>query len=584
MYRYVDKPTLVAAILLVLGVGAIPVDAPAADLIYRLQSEAHESGKSEVGHWGKQPERYSSWTTHSNRLIPVYTFGTAGAGEGIDLTSYTGANSLYRDQTAIRRLYKAESPGSLNPEAEYMDQTDIFQLQLAALTAGKKYIFLVVFDGMDWDTTRNASIWNLQQVAYTEGRGSGTHFQEYTADGTTQFGFMVTSPHSDGTQVDVNTQRVKNPDGGLGGGYDVLQGGPTPWHVPAEADFVNYCRYLTASSKTAGHRHAYTDSSSSATSMTTGIKTYNGAVNVDNAGNPVPTIAHHAQAQGYRVGAVTSVPISHATPGSAYSHNVSRSDYQDITRDQLGLPSVFHPEQPLPGLDVLIGCGWGVEEEKKSSQGKNFVPGNIYLADADLKAIDINNGGRYVVAQRTPSRQGTRLLEKAASQAVARDARLFGFFGVGDSAGFEKGHLPYATADGDYQPAACVAGETQYTVGDLTENPTLADMTRAALKVLHRGDHPFWLLVEAGDVDWANHANNLDASIGAVNSGDAAVRVVTDWVEANSNWNESVMIVTADHGHLFVLRRPELLVCAPQTTEQSQAEPQEVSALEPAAR
>src|SRR5690606_34363133 len=172
--------------------------------------------------------------------------------------------------------------------------------------------------------------------------------------------------------------------------------------------------------KVTGHRHAYTDSSSSATSMTAGIKTYNGAINVDNAGNPVPTIAHHAQAQGYRVGAVSSVPISHATPGSAYAHNVDRDDYQDIARDLVGLPSSFHSEQALPGLDVLVGCGWGVAEDKKAAQGDNYVSGNIYIAEPDIKKIDVENGGKYVVAQRTRGQLGVRLLDEAADQAVSR--------------------------------------------------------------------------------------------------------------------------------------------------------------------
>ena len=43
-------------------------------------------------------------------------------------------------------------------------------------------------------------------------------------------------------------------------------------------------------------------------------------------------------------------------------------------------------------------------------------------------------------------------------------------------------------------------------------------------------------------------------------SGDDAVKAVTDWVEKNSNWKESVLIVTADHGHYLVIEKPELLV------------------------
>ena len=88
-------------------------------------------------------------------------------------------------------------------------------------------------------------------------------------------------------------------------------------------------------------------------------------------------------------------------------------------------------------------------------------------------------------------------------------------------------------------------------------------MTRAALTVLSaRKGEPFALFVEAGDVDFALHDNNLDNAIGAVYSGEEAVRVIIDWVEANSNWDESVLIVTADHGHYLVIDDPEALASA----------------------
>ena len=43
--------------------------------------------------------------------------------------------------------------------------------------------------------------------------------------------------------------------------------------------------------------------------------------------------------------------------------------------------------------------------------------------------------------------------------------------------------------------------EKEYLPADLTENPTLAEMTRAALLVLEQAIDGFWLLVEAGDAD-----------------------------------------------------------------------------------
>jgi alkaline phosphatase len=232
-----------------------------------------------------------------------------------------------------------------------------------------------------------------------------------------------------------------------------------------------------------------------------------------------------------------------------------------LTRDLLGLPSISHPQTPLVGLDVLIAGGYGVVVEKDAVQGKNFVPGHDYITDADQQKIDAGNGGEYVVAMRTNGVKGSEGLKAGVTQAAKSGKRLFGFYGVGNA----KGHLPFQTADGDWQPAPGKTNEAeQYSDADISENPTLAEMTRAALTVLQNGKQGFWVLLEAGDVDWANHDNNLDNSIGAVNSGDAAVKVITDWVEEHSNWDESIMIVTADHGHYLFLDRPELLIASEQ--------------------
>ena len=298
---------------------------PAGDHIRQLQTKAIEEKRSDAAHWGWQPKNYLLWTSHSNRLIPIYTFGTKDTGRGIDLHGYTGENSKYRKKNELIRLYGRVPTGTLSSKAQYMDQTDVYRIQEAALKAGKKYIFLIVFDGMDWQTTRAASIHNLQCVAYTEGRGTGTHFQDYDANGTSQFGFMVTTPHNQGTEYDVDQQTVPNPGGTMLGGYDARRGGPTPWEAGADP------QYLVSEPKNADNRQPYTDSASSATSMTTGIKTYNGAINVDPSGRQVSTIAHRAQARGYKVGAVSSVPISHATVAASYGHNVYRNDVQDLT-------------------------------------------------------------------------------------------------------------------------------------------------------------------------------------------------------------------------------------------------------------
>jgi len=541
-----------ASLACVCACGLTPLNCVTADdHVRELQQQAIAGGKADFGHWGTDPDNYTHWRSHSNRLIPIYTFGTKDAGDGIDLDSYRGENSPYRDEAKVRRLYGRVPERTVNPAADWMDQTNVADIQRAAAAAGRRHIFLVVFDGMDWQTTQAAAIVNEGTVCYSEGKGRGTHFQTYDADGTAQFHYCVTSPHNEGTDVDADAQTVKNPGGTIFGGYDASVGGATPWAIPADAG------YLIGKPAEGSPKHAYTDSASSAASLTAGIKTFNNAINVGAAGEQVSTVAHELQDRGWATGAVSSVPISHATPACAYAHNVTRNDYQDISRDMLGLPSIAHSEQPLAGMDVVIGGGYGRRGDEGKSQGTNYEAGNVYLADSDLQRVSTDNGGRYVTAVRTPGKDGSRLLRDAATRAREGHHRLLGFFGVGAF----NGHLPFQTADGRYDPVPGNGKKAEEnSTADVFENPTLADMTEAAISVLETNDTGFWLMVEAGDVDWANHDNNIDNSIGAVNSGDAAIRVITNWVERNSDWTESLVIVTADHGHMLQLTKPELLV------------------------
>lgn len=529
---------IAVACVLVLLVGSI---SQGEDRLRELQAAAFASKSANWMHWGPDHEKYSSWTSHTSRLIPLYSFG-------MDLAAVRGSQSVYRDESRLKQLYGTLPEETLNPEAEYFDQTDVYRLQEMAADQGKKCIVLFVFDGMDWHTTRAAAIYKSGNV-YDEGRGAGLHFLDYRG-ATTDFGYFVSAPHSAGTKLDINKQTIRE-IGTIPGGYSSRLGGDRPWSPASDPN------YWIGKGKI---KHAYPDSSATATAMTTGFKTYNEAINIDPYGRKLETIAHKLQAQGFAVGAVTSVPISHATPACAYAHNVDRDDYQDLTRDLLGLPSVSHPMNPLSGLDVLIGAGYGQSLEKDGNQGENFVPGNRYLTAADLEACDANQGGKYHVVQRTKGKTGGELLAQAGKQAVANKQRLFGYFGG------PKGHLPFRTANGDYQfvqspeDLKSPAKVEKYSPEDISENPTLAQMTETALDVLSKRSDRFWLLVEAGDVDWANHQNNLDASIGAVHSGDDAFQALTTWIERNVGWENAVVLLTADHGHYLVLDDPSVLV------------------------
>lgn len=544
---------MVITIAVASGVSVLLADRPSTDFVRAAQREAEATEKASWGHWGDNPDRYVAWSNHSNRLIPVYTFG-------IGLDSVAGSKSVYRDEPRLRELYGYLPDHTLNSEAAYFDQTDIYRLQVAAADAGKKYIVLVVFDGLDWTMTRTAAIATTGRVAYSEGRGTGFGFQDERR-GATDFGWCVTSPANDGTKVDVDAQAVKNPGGTKQGGYDAARGGATPWTPRPNLT------YLIGRDRE--RPHAFTDSAASATSLCSGRKTYNDSINVGPEGEQLEPVARLLQKRGFAVGAVSSVPVPHATPACAYANNVSRDDYQDITRDMLGERSVSHGV-PLPGLDVVIGGGFGVAAADDSAQqGRNYEPGNKYVAASSLAAVDVGSGGRYRLAMRTAGRPGADVLADAAREARERNLRLFGFFGTAE------GNLPFRTADGDYDPGQGnpeapddpdgdslrkkYGSHIHYAKADIEENPTLAEMTRAALDVLGSRER-FWLMVEAGDVDWASHANNIDTAIGAVQSGDAAVRTIFEWIEKHDAWEETAVIVTADHGHLFVLTDPTVLM------------------------
>ncbi len=358
------------------------------DFVAKLQVDAFESKTASWGHWGNRRKSYSAWTNHSNRLIPVYTFGG-------NFQEYSGKNSVYRDEAALEKLYGRLPESTLNPDAEYADQTDVYRMQRAAIESGrKKNVILIVFDGMDWWTTWAAATYAAGQVAYTEGRGQGLSFQDYRGS-ETDFSYVVTSPHDDGLEGNPDLQNLETNPLKQYGGYDYRLAGSTPWAIPKDIE------YPIGRSRVSPH--AYTDSSSSATSMTAGAKIFNGSINVTHDLKKLETIAHWVQREkGMSVGAVTSVPICHATPAAAYAHNVSRDDYQDLTRDMLGLKSISHPESPLPGMDVVLGGGWGETTESNKGQGNNFIAGNRYLSDEDFEAATTRLTNRYTAAIRTP--------------------------------------------------------------------------------------------------------------------------------------------------------------------------------------
>ena len=214
-------------------------------------------------------------------------------------------------------------------------------------------------------------------------------------------------------------------------------------------------------------------------------------VNFTEDNRSVTTLFQELQNRAWKVSTVTSVPFDHVSPAAMYAQNVHRDDYQDIGRVMLGLPGILQESRHTPvqpDLDVVIGTGFGVVTTPASLalQGRNGVQGSLFVTDTDRAAIDVRNGGKYDVVHTEPGANCGQALLKAATQAAARRGRLFGFFGRD---GLD--HLPFQTADGGYDPAPSLNSNgalrpaEAYSLADRNEQPTLAQMTEAALTVLN---------------------------------------------------------------------------------------------------
>ena len=313
-------------------------------------------------------------------------------------------------------------------------------------------------------------------------------------------------------------------------GYDPSRGGFKPY--PAHSGGINDDYFLT---KLSG-KYPATDSASAATAWATGIKTDDGNIAWapgDLAGGALTTIAELLRNEkGFSIGVVSTVPFTHATPAAHVSHNGNRNNYTEIAKEIIG---TIQPE-------VVIGGGYPGEVGGASA-------GFRYLEDVDynfLKGSDPANP--YMFMERQIGIDGSVSLLKAAHEAVEQGKKLFGLFG-GPGGNFES---PIAH---DFPGTPLV---TRATI----ENPLLKDATLAALKVLSQDPDGFFVMIEQGDIDWANHANDFQRMVGTVWDLHTAVQTAIDFInqpDDEIDWSNTLLMVTSDHSTSYMRLHKELM-------------------------
>lgn len=120
----------------------------------------------------------------------------------------------------------------------------------------------------------------------------------------------------------------------IGDGMGLAQLSSALFYGEKEPNFLRFP--VTGLSKTSSASHKITDSAAGATAFSTGKKTYNGAIAVDQDSLLLNTILEDLSTQGYRSGLVATSSITHATPASFYAHTDSRKKEFSIAEQLLG--------------------------------------------------------------------------------------------------------------------------------------------------------------------------------------------------------------------------------------------------------
>ena len=266
----------------------------------------------------------------------------------------------------------------------------------------------------------------------------------------------------------------------------------------------------------------------------TGLKTRAGVISMDELVTPgvytpdlgahvAPTLLEQAEERGLSTGVVTTTTVTHATPAACYAHSPDRSWQKDSRLPEAavraGFPDIARQLVEFErgdGLEVAFGGG-----------RKLFLPqGTPDPAEPDApgERTDGRDLTRDWLARRPRSAYVWNAQQLAAID-PARTDHLLGLF-ASENMRFEVDR------------ARDSGGE-----------PSLSEMTVAALEILERNPKGYFLMVEGGRIDHGHHLGNayraLTETIELANAVQAAL--------AKVDRKRTLVVVTADHGHTLTI-------------------------------
>jgi alkaline phosphatase len=265
-----------------------------------------------------------------------------------------------------------------------------------------------------------------------------------------------------------------------------------------------------------------TDSAAASTAMSTGVKTSNGAINVDATETKLLSLVERFEAIGKTTGVITTVPFSHATPAGMVAHNRTRNNYQEIAAEMI----------QMSGLDVIIGAGHPFYDDfGRATENPEYK----YVGGESVwNALVNGTAGNDADGDQVPDKW--RLIEtRAAFQQIAAGTNIKRLIGI-----------PQVRSTLQQKRAGAVQADP-FVTPRIESVPTLTEMSLAGLTVLNQDPDGFFVMIEGGAIDWASHDNQSGRMIEEQVDFNRAVAAVYHWVEKNSNWEETLLIITSDH-------------------------------------
>ncbi|GAB1285193.1 Alkaline phosphatase [Apodemus speciosus] len=314
----------------------------------------------------------------------------------------------------------------------------------------------------------------------------------------------------------------------------ILKGQLTGHLGPETPLAMDHFPYM-ALSKTYSVDRQVPDSASTATAYLCGVKTNYKTIGVSAAarfdqcnttfGNEVFSVMYHAKQAGKSVGVVTTTRVQHASPAGTYVHTVNRNWYGDADMPASALQEGCKDiaTQLISNMDINVRDNGVILGGGRKYMFPAGTPDPEYPDDVNETGTRLD--GKNLVEEWLSKHQGaqyvwnlTQLIEKSQDPSVTY---LMGLFEPVDTK-FEIQRDPLA-------------------------DPSLEDMTEAALRVLSRNPKGFYLFVEGGRIDRGHHLGTAYLALTEAVMFDSAIQKASQLTSEK----DTLTVVTADHSHVF---------------------------------